>query len=109
MPEYEVIWNGAHGDQDRDLLQPWMRVPEKRAAAPLPTRHPHGTIDKVIIALLRHGPITLRQLGEVTGLASGTIDSDLYKLRRTGRLRARQAGTEGAKRRQVYWLVETTS
>ena len=108
---YDVVWDGTHGGADRDLLNPAMRVPEKRQACE--PRPRVNTSRLMILEVLRKGgKVTQTELCELTGLPMGTVNAELYHLRMKGKVLCQDGGgrkNQRGRRLREYWLVEGAS
>lgn len=89
--ELVTIWNGSHRGADGDLLC-CPRLPEKRHGGPVSVDPPkdQGAWDKsglsqqAIIHALGTGPLTARDLTDVTGLGYSAVLNAIQRLRAKG-------------------------
>lgn len=85
--EYEVIFDGTHQGQDRDLLC-CPKIPQKRDAPPLTsvvvTVDRGGASGQMIVARLAISPCTARDLAAHTALSHAAVRSALERLTQHG-------------------------
>jgi hypothetical protein len=104
--EYVVLWDGAHRDQDCDLLSEGLRIPEKVTS---PNPRPRHTVSAALLAALptlRTKALSFRELIAVTGLPEGSVNGGLYKLRQEGILLSETTPDQihqPARGPQLYW------
>ncbi len=93
---YEVVWNGAHGDTDRDLLCCPLRLPKRRDVPIVGVEHralvvssrparPLSPLAATIAAHLTEWR-SVRELCARLSLTPMSIEAGLRRLRATGRL-----------------------
>ncbi len=82
MPEYDVIWSGAHGNQDADLVC-CSGIPVKRPAPRVSVDPPpRQSLTQIRVSVaLEAGPLTMDELVDVTGLTLGAARNALDRLR----------------------------
>ena len=107
--EYELYWNGAHGNADRDLLDKTLIVGEKRHPLPDPTPLKNRAL--VIAALQRCPRCTQQALVQMTKLSHASIYDQLYLLRLNGLLGEAETGKRlsGGRLERVYWLTQAVT
>ena len=107
--EYEIVFNGAHGNSDRDLLDKTLIVGEKRLAAP--AAPPPKNRALVIAALHRCPRCTQKALAQMTKLSHASIYDQLYLLRLNGHLGEAETGKRlsGGRIERVYWLTQAVT
>lgn len=115
--DYEILFDGSHGNADWDLLC-CPPVREKRAAPAVlpgtqgrvPVKHGAlGPIASAVLACLQDGPLSRRQLRALTGFVDQSLANALYRLQRDGWIQAsaNATGKDGRPGR-TYRLRGTT-
>lgn len=97
--DYEIVFDGTHGDQDWDLLcTPEIREKRRDVLIPLVLDHGnyrprkarsrpdavYGAIESSILAALHHLTLGARELSDVTGFSYEQIKHAMERLRRAG-------------------------
>ncbi len=89
MPEYDVLWNGAHDGAGRDLLCcPELASPYVDRPVPAPQRQVSLALRLEVFRALTAQPCSMRALTRTTGASYKAIAAVLMHFRRQGTLRA---------------------
>lgn len=97
--EFEIVWNGVHGNADKDLLLglcPSYTVPASTSSLPTPLlkeekyHRPKAVIDaelEAVLTCLQRESCTRWQLRQITGFSEQSVAIALNRLKKEQRIR----------------------